>query len=137
MKKIIILPLIIFLFNSQLSAQTKDEYLLKSKHQKTLAWVLLGGGGALFAIGGIIGVHVVSNVLSGQFEKADNNVGPAVILDIVGGVSMLGSIPLFIIASKNKRQAMSMTFSSQQMPALVQHITGSTFIPSINLRIEL
>jgi len=51
MKIIIILQVIIVLLTSQLSAQTKNDYLLKSKNQKTTAWILLGGGLTLDFIG--------------------------------------------------------------------------------------
>jgi hypothetical protein len=133
----LLMMLMILLAFFSLSAQTKDNYLLKSKHQKTAAWVMLGGGTTLLVAGGIIGTQVVADLYSGQFQKANNNVGLAGILDITGGAAMLGSIPLFIASSKNKHKAMSITVTSQQMPALVQHITGTTFIPSVSLKFNL
>ncbi len=100
MKQIIILQVLMVLLTSQLSAQTKDNYLLKSKHQKTAAWVMLGGGTTLLVVGGIVGAHGFFDLLNGQFEEANNNVGLAGILSITGGAAMLGSIPLFIASSK-------------------------------------
>src|SRR4030095_9061607 len=51
MRKIIVFSLFVVSFLSCFSQQTnpsnaltKEEYLQKSKHQKTAAWVLLGGG---------------------------------------------------------------------------------------------
>lgn len=138
MKSITFLMMLMILLTAfSLPAQTKDIYLLKSKHQKTAAWAMLGGGTTLIVVGGIIGVHGFFNFLTGQFEEANNNIGLAGILDITGGVAMLGSIPLFIASSKNKHKAMSIAFTSQQMPELVQHITSSAFIPSVSLKFHL
>ncbi|MEO6135370.1 MAG: hypothetical protein ABIP35_09465 [Ginsengibacter sp.] len=137
MKKIVLLQLIIVVLSSQLFAQTKDDYLLKSNHQKTAAWVMLGGGTALLAVGGIIGIHSFSNLLTGQFEKAGNTLGLASILSITGGAAMLGSIPFFIASSKNKHKAVSLALGSQPMPALLKNITGRAFIPSLNVQISL
>lgn len=52
MKKIIAFILMIFFTASCAFAQTKNSYLLKSKHQKTAAWIMLGGGTALVIAGG-------------------------------------------------------------------------------------
>ncbi|TMI86735.1 MAG: hypothetical protein E6H06_20540, partial [Bacteroidetes bacterium] len=32
----------------------KQDYLQKSKHQKTAAWIMLGGGAILFSVGSIL-----------------------------------------------------------------------------------
>ena len=57
MKKIIILPLLLVFTNLFFSQQivqkqslTKADYLQKSKKQKTVAWILLGGGIGLIAV---------------------------------------------------------------------------------------
>ncbi|MEP7232245.1 MAG: hypothetical protein ABI691_18425 [Ginsengibacter sp.] len=138
MKKITALLLLMILLTSQsLFAQTKDDYLLKSKHQKTAAWVMLGGGTSLLVAGGIIGIRGFANLLSGEVDKAGNNVGLAGLLDITGAAAMLGSIPLFIASSKNKRKAMSITFSNQPLPALVKNTMGRRSLPSIGLQLKL
>ena len=86
MKKITALPLLMILLTSHsLFAQTKDDYLLKSKHQKTAAWNMLGGGTTLLTVGGIIGIQGFANLPSGQVEKEGNNKGLAGSLDITGG----------------------------------------------------
>ncbi len=134
---ILLMMLIILLTAHSLSAQTKDDYLLKSKHQKTAAWILLGGGTTLLAVGGIIGIRGFSNLLSGEVDKAGNNIGLAGLLDITGAAAMLGSIPLFIASSKNKRKAMSITLSNQPLPALVKNTLGRRSFPSIGLQFKL
>ncbi len=134
---ILLMMLIILLAAHSLSAQTKDDYLLKNKHQKTAAWIMLGGGTTFVAVGGIIGIRGFSNLLSGEVDKAGNNIGLAGLLDITGGAAMLGSVPLFIASSKNKRKAMSITFSNQPLPALVKNTMGRRSFPSIGLQFKL
>ena len=76
----------------------KTDYLLKSKNQKTAAWVLLGGGTALIGIGFLIG-----DSKNATFDDA----GTGVVLGGIGFLSVVGSIPLFIASGKNKRKAMN------------------------------
>lgn len=137
MKKIIILPLAIILFISQSSAQTKDDYLLKSKKQKSAAWALLIGGGVVGLVDAIIAYQGVSYIANGQVGDGLDKFGASEIVSIIGLTAMAGSIPFFIASANNKHKAMSITFSPQATPALVQHITGRTFIPSISLRLRL
>jgi hypothetical protein len=80
----------------------KTDYLVKSKNQKTAAWVLLGGGTALIGIGFLIG-----DSKNATFDDA----GTGVVLAGIGFLSTIGSIPLFIASGKNKRKAMKATAS--------------------------
>lgn len=89
--------------------------LQKSKKQKTAAWLLMGGGAGI----AIAGFSIISNDASKDLSDAFTTIfsfgyitpaqhkhsaaGP--ILAIAGTGAMLGSIPLFISASKNKRKA--------------------------------
>ncbi len=68
---------------------TSDYLLKKSKRQSTAASILLAGGAALV----------------GTSFSAES----AGVIAIVGTLSALGSIPLFIASSKNKRKARNMT----------------------------
>jgi len=90
MRKIILFSLVLVSFLSSFSQQTnpsnaltREQYLQKSKHQKTAAWILLGGGIAL----GVTGVIVDAS----NWESSGGDV-----LLVLGGVSMISSIPLFI-----------------------------------------
>jgi len=78
----------------------KTHYLVKSKNQKTAAWVLLGGGTALIGIGFLIGDNKNST-----FDDA----ATGALLAGIGVLSTIGSIPLFIASGKNKRKAMKTT----------------------------
>jgi len=80
----------------------KTDYLVKSKNQKTAAWVLLGGGTALIGIGFLIGDNKNST-----FDDA----ATGALLGGIGFLSTIGSIPLFIASGKNKRKAMKATTS--------------------------
>jgi uncharacterized membrane protein len=108
------------------SVLTKQDYLQKSKNQKTAAWVLLGGGTAM--VGGSI-IWALQDIFS-------TSSGPSVLF-VTGGVAMIGSIPLFIVSGKNKRKAMSLSFKMQQVPQLQNGSFVNQPLPSVNLKISL
>src|SRR5687767_5841166 len=78
----------------------KTHYLVKSKNQKTAAWVLLGGGAALIGTGLLIG-----DSKNSTFDDALTGAG----LAGIGLLSTIASIPLFFASGKNKRKAMQAT----------------------------
>lgn len=134
MKKIIfcsaLLVLVTVTFSQQAkpSAAKKQDYLQKSKNQKTAAWVLLGGGTVLIGTGFLIGDRKESS-----FDDAATGV-------IVGGLGLLatiGSIPLFIASGKNKRKALSVSFKNERF----QQIKNSSLVyypmPAVSLKIRL
>ena len=86
---------------------TSKEYLQKSKHQKTAAWILFGGGSTLMLAGVISmdGEAWGNAIFNGDNSKI--NTGTALFL--VGLGCGLGSIPLFIAGTRNKRKAENMT----------------------------
>jgi hypothetical protein len=103
MKKNILYFLLLALPVASFCQQTNDtvpsiktDYLIKSKNQKTAAWVLLGGGTALIGLGFLIG-----DSKNATFDDA----GTGIVLGGIGFLSMIGSIPLFIASGKNKRRA--------------------------------
>jgi hypothetical protein len=116
---------------------TKEDYLKKSKNQKTAAWVMLIGGTVLTTIG--VGVALGSGLdCAYGVPDCDNNQTLPAILTITGGAAMLGSIPLFIVADKNKKKAMSAVLIIEKMPAI--RFSGSVkyqSYPAISLRLPL
>ncbi len=80
--------------------QQINHYLKKSKNQKKLAWIFLGGGMAL---------EIVGSSLADQGNDI-NPSGGYQVLSTVGGLASIGSIPLFFAASKNKNKAQSFYF---------------------------
>jgi hypothetical protein len=135
MKKIILFAMLLIMSASSFSQQinpsptlTKQDYLKKSKNQKTTAWVLLGGGAAFILIGDLIG---------NSKESSFSDAGTGVVIAGVGALSMLGSIPLFIASGKNKRKAMSMSFKNELIPQLQNGSFVNRAVPALSLKISL
>ena len=108
----------------------KTDYLLKSKNQKTAAWVLLGGGTALIGLGFLIG-----DSKNATFDDA----GTGVVLGGIGFLSAVGSIPLFIASGKNKRRAMkATTFIKMENTRMIHNQSFvQTSYPAIAFKIKL
>jgi hypothetical protein len=105
---------------------TKLDYLQKSRNQKTIAYVLAGGGSIAWLAG------------LGKYMNQDDNIdGGGEAAMIIGGTAALASIPFFIISSKSKKNAMSVSFKNQLLPRI--HETGFTYtpLPSLSLKISL
>lgn len=104
------------------SPLTKTDYLKKSKNQKTLGKILLGGGTAMFLTGILVitddAAHAVGNFLNPNPPPDKNNAVLSDVLFVVGGASIIASIPLFISAGDNKRKAASISFKLEKMPVL-------------------
>jgi hypothetical protein len=131
MKKISLLFLLIafsFASFSQKASLTKDEYLTKSKNQKTTAWILASGGAALIAIGLAVG-----NGKEASFDQA----GAGVIVGGLGVVSIIGSIPLFIASGKNKKRGMAMAFKNEPLFFPKKGSFTKLSCPSLTIRIGL
>lgn len=131
MKKITMCLLLIFVAAIIRGQQTttaptlnKQDYLKKSKTQKTTAWVLLGGGVAL-GIGGA--------AWAGSDWEAS---GPGALM-VIGGASVLGSIPLFIASGKNKKRAASMTIRNERIISNQKNSFVYKSIPSLSISIQL
>ncbi|HET9432783.1 MAG TPA: hypothetical protein VFO37_03455, partial [Chitinophagaceae bacterium] len=111
MKQILIsASLLLIIFTSSFSQSTQDklpaienDYLKKSKNQKTAAWILVGVG-SLSTLLGTVQVNP---------DYGENNNSTFL---LVGGLVALGaSVPLFIASAKNKKKAMSLTFKSENI----------------------
>jgi hypothetical protein len=142
MKKIIISAMLLIIANASFSQQTnpstvltKENYLLKSKKQKILARILLGGGAA-FAITGMIipKGEIVHEGFLGNDYKNDGIKGT---LKLTGILSMAGSIPLFITSSKNKKKVTAVLFKNETIPQLQKSSFVYKTIPSLTLKISL
>jgi len=137
MKKIIFFLLLLISFSSVFSQQTetkhsltKQDYLAKSKRQKTGAWVLLGGGTALMGAAFLIG---------DSKEASFGDAGAAVIMGGLGFLCDLGSIPLFLASGKNKRRGMAASASiiMQNAYALQKQSISIIPFPALSLKIRL
>ena len=113
--------------NNPTPSLTQHDYLKKSKHQKTAAWILLGSGG-LFAILG----SVQTNPDYGESDQTGRT-----ILLVTGLTTIAVSVPLFIASSKNKKKAMSVSFKNEKTPQLVETGLVYKYAPALTLKIAL
>jgi hypothetical protein len=110
-------------FSQQISSSAtidKTDYLQKSKHQKTTAWILLGGGAVL--IGGSL-ISAISEVAKSKYFFDANTTG-STILFFTGIAAAGSSIPFFISSGRNKGRAMSLSLKEETIPA----VTGRSFV---------
>lgn len=128
MKKIIVLLLLTSILSDTYgqTTLTKQDYMKKSKNQKTAAWILLGGGTAA-GIGGVL--WATSNLFS-------KDSGPEILV-AMGGAAVIGSIPLFIAAGRNKHTAMNLSFRFQQVPLLNGNSFTRVPLPSVGIQLSL
>jgi hypothetical protein len=129
-------------------ARTKQDYLKKSKAQKTTALILTGGGlvmtTAALSIVVVEGIETTSdlfvNIIAGTQvnpDPTDDNSSITGALFFFGSASMIAGISLFISASKNKRKAMSISFNNQSLPQIQNNNFVYRAIPSLKLKISL
>ncbi|MBK7560471.1 MAG: hypothetical protein IPI68_02890 [Chitinophagaceae bacterium] len=142
MKKIIVFTILLITANATFSQPsnvsstlTKQDYLQKSKHQKTAAWILMGGGATLLLTGIVIPKGALTH--SGFLDDTYKNDGIKDAFDLTGIVSMLGSIPFFIASSKNKKKAASLSFKNEPIPKLQKNSFVYRTIPALTLKIYL
>jgi hypothetical protein len=141
MKKII--PLVLVLFIGKFSfcqetipspTLTKQDYLKKSKSQKTASKIIAGTGAAV----ALTGILLAIDDVGGIFDPRDQeNTKTADALAYTGLVIMAGSIPFFIASSKNRKKAMSMSFKNQRIPQLQNNGFVYRAIPSLSFKINL
>lgn len=87
-------------------APGKADYLQKSKQQKKLGWVLL--------VGGLTSTLLGTGAAVGSLMDATSNGSVAADILVTAGVgAMLASIPVFIIAGKNRKKAASLSIGTQ------------------------
>ena len=123
--------------NVQKQSLAKTDYLQKSKKQKTIAWVLLGGGATLVLTGIIIPKGDL--VQEGWYFKSYENDGIKGTFELIGLVSMIGSIPFFIASGKNKKRAgkASVFFNLEKAPVLHETVISNQSFPALGVKINL
>ena len=115
---------------------TKADYLKKSKSQKTGAWLLVGGGVAMMAIALTIPIKESNDPFVMMYN---GYTGGGAILSLIGALSALGSIPLFIASARNKRVANRTTafFKMEAIPVVGQTGFVSRPYPALAIKINL
>jgi hypothetical protein len=124
---------------------TKQDYLQKSKHQKTAAWLLLCGGFALSSTGLLIAapkatndyVNIVTGIITLNPTAPQTNYTGETILLVVGTAAMVSSVFCFIASGKNKRKSMSLSFKNETAPQLQKNSFVYGHVPSLSLTIHL
>jgi hypothetical protein len=129
-------------FIASAQEMTKQDYLEKSRKQKNTGFILLGGGAALFAVGTIVsvnsGVNYATSCLGANCSSsAEDGFTAGGVMMLVGALSAVGSIPLFISAGNNRKKATQMSFSNE--PVYVPKYAGNLprAVPSITLKIRI
>ena len=134
MKKAITLLTGILLFTNCFSQEVslKDsittDYLQKSKNQRTAAWVMLGGGVALITLAGAVAEPIKYNIClfcENQPPQPERNDALPNTLAIAGLASILGSIPMFIVAHHTRTKTSSIGFKEQ--PIFLPGKDGSVY----------
>jgi cytosine/uracil/thiamine/allantoin permease len=112
---------------------TSEQYLKKSKNQKTTAWVLLGAGTTA-----IVGGVAVSSVNPDDLTRALNTVFNGAPLMLLGLTLDVISIPVFIAADKNKKKAMEAvtTIKFEEVPSWSGGAVRQSGVPTISVNIK-
>ena len=133
MKKIILGIMLLMLATISFSQQnnpspalTKQEYLIKSKHQKITAFCLAGGGIIVWLAG-----------VSKNMNQNDDIDGGGEVAMAIGSIAALASIPMFIIASKNKRKAASISFKNEPLLQVQKNSFVYRAVPSLTFKLQL
>ena len=116
---------------SQTPALSKEDYLKKSKTQKTVGWVMLGGGVAMTTIGYVI----INQQVNDDPLNAITTGQGYVVLMIAGAATALGSIPFFISSAKNARRAAAISFNNQKILFPQQNTFVLKTQPTVTLKI--
>jgi hypothetical protein len=149
MKKIIVFTLLLTVSINSFSQQTKpslnltkQSYLKKSKKQRTAAWIMLGGGFTLAVTGFTVSVvnglgDAFASSVTDDNSSSGSSIDAGSVVFTTGAVAMLGSIPFFITAHKNKKKAMSLSIKNETTPQLLKQGFVHRSVPSLTLKISL
>ena len=152
-KKFAIIPLLMMSYslfsqqNEPSKVLTKEDYLRKSRHQRTAGAILVSCGTISYMVGTVVALREagddISRGIGGIFDpniqprKSDQ--GAINTVFITGTVEFVTGIVLFIAAGNNRRKAKkaSVSFKPERIFQLQKSNLVSTIIPSVSLRISL
>jgi hypothetical protein len=137
---VIILLLCFIRTTAQQIADTMEDYLQKGRKLETTAWILLGSGIAMITSGTILAF----NTEWGELDYDDAYHGRqetmkatgSVVLIGAGVIASIGSIHLFIMASKNKSKAASFSFTNQHYQLLSQGRISTASLPALTFKVS-
>ena len=142
MKKIILCALLLAIANVSFSQQTKpsqtltkQDYLKKSRNQKTFAWILVGTGVGLVVVA--FATYSTKDYANTLFQQDNSALNTSTTLFIIGGITAVSSIPLFIASGRNKRKGMNLSLKNETTPQIQKSSFVYRYIPSLTLKISL
>lgn len=112
------------------TAQSKEDYLQKSRNQRTAGWIMLGGGVVLGAVG-------AATFNNSDFLNNDSGSNTGGWLFVIGGATALGSIPFFISSAHNARKAATISFKPQRVHLPVNTAWSVKWQPAVSVAIRL
>ena len=115
--------------------KTKDQYLSQSKKQKTVGWISLGIGGALFAAGAAIDRDELTQ--NGVIYDEYKNDQKKDMFKGIGFSSMVGGAILVVLGRINKRKASAITFKSNQVRFIHSSQVVTTMQAGLSVTISL
>jgi hypothetical protein len=130
---------VLFLLQSFGQLQTKpaltksDSLLLRNKHQKTVGWVLLGGGLISLFLGG----SKAALEPLGPGGSGNGGISGSAMIAVAGFGAMVASIPVFISAGKSKRNAAALSFTNQKLLFLQHKDFAIKMQPAVTLKVSL
>ncbi len=131
MKTIVCLAgLILIGFVSFSQDKSQTFYLKKIDKQKTAAWSMLAGGFTLMTVAVVASGSTTTNAKAGSLRTIE-------ILFGAGALSTIGSIPLFIIAGKNRKTGMKLTVDRELIDLFYGNQRVLKSIPSLAINIRL
>ena len=98
----------------------------KSKKNKAIAYILLGGG----LVSGLAGV-------SKNMNQDDNIDGGGEAAMTIGAIAAVASIPFFVMSSSKKKKAMNLSFSNETTQQLYKQSLVSLPLRSLTLTFRL
>ena len=120
---------------------TKDDYLQKSKRQKTTGFIFLCGGAALLITGAVVGTSSAADEIASIITEGDddNSFLAAGVMVATGVAAMAGSIPFFIASGKNKKKAakISAAIKFDNRKLLQGQKISMRYYPAASLKISL
>jgi hypothetical protein len=106
---------------------TKQDYLKKSKNQKTAAWILMAGG---------IGLTYLGIQMEDRNDSKSESTGKAVAI-ISGVTAIVVSTTLFILATENKKRGSGLSIRMEKIPRIQQRNFVYRSYPALSFRLSL
>ena len=126
--------------NLAMKTKSHDALLKKSTNQKTVAWLLLGGGTAAYITSIILARSAITNDLgSGPTGTNRRYLTPSSVVYTSGLILAASSILFFTMASHNKQKAMAVIASLKiENAPVIQHASFiSQSYPEVSIKINL